>query len=106
MSGILQMKDEISSSDGATMRFMLVYKKTHSKKKNNTLDKLLARKKKPRGLFVVFAVDLFCFLNKLFCYHVFPLYRQQMPAVLCKGKCSARKTPGCHQYNWQRSLTD
>lgn len=27
------MKDEISSSDGATMRFMLVYKKTHSKKK-------------------------------------------------------------------------
>lgn len=101
------MKDEISSSDGATMRFMLVYKKTHSKKKNNTLDKLLARKKKPRGLFVVFAVvDLFCFLNKLFCYQVFPLYRHQMPAVLCKGKCSARKTPGCHQYNWQCSLTD
>lgn len=35
MSGILQMKDEISSSDGATIRFMLVYKKTHSKKKQH-----------------------------------------------------------------------
>lgn len=81
MSGILQSKDEVSSLSNTSKRFTLA--KISNFFQKYPISQTISKEK--QTLRVCCVLFKSCFVIKFF------YFRQQMPAVLCKGNCSAKR---------------